>query len=107
MTRDTAPPCPLRLVRLDQTEMPVFPAIEDADGVGVGVAEDDERLGAAVDALRRIRDGHRLDRVARGADDARRRVRRLRPDGHGRGPLDAGHAAPGLAALALGPLALD
>src|SRR3954469_17638779 len=62
------------LLRLDQSEIAVFTAIEDADGIGLGVPEHHEGFALAVDAERCVLERHRLHRVSGGANDAGVRV---------------------------------
>src|SRR3954471_16336488 len=60
------------LLRLDQSEIAVFTPVQDADGVGLGIAEHHECFALAVDAERCVLERHRLDRISCGPDDARR-----------------------------------
>src|SRR5262245_18020455 len=108
------PGCDTSRFRLDQRQLAVA-AVEDADGRGLHVAEDDHAFGYAADLARRFGQRHRLQPAPRGAQDARHPCplapdpsRRLGRDG-GRFALEAGDGD-GLAAataLALLPLAFD
>src|SRR6188508_1274738 len=91
----------LLLIRFDQPEAAVFAAVDNADRVGLAVAEHHERLRPALDAQGGILDRHRLDRVTRRPDEppARRGAwgRRRALASLGAHPL----------ALALGPARLE
>src|SRR5262245_5587755 len=87
------------LGRLDQSQIAVLAAIQDAHGVSVRVAEHDERLASFLDPQRGILHRHRLDGVARRADDSRRERRVCRR----RRYLARARPAP----LPLRPLALE
>src|SRR3954447_20600358 len=58
------------LLRLDQSEIAVFAPVQDADGIGLGIAEHHECVAVAVDAERRVIERHRLYRISCGPGDA-------------------------------------
>src|SRR5579872_1940048 len=92
--RIATPQAATRSVWLDECQVAIFAAVQDAHRVGVRVAEDDERLAARLEPQRRILHRHRLDGISRGPD--RRRGSR------GRRSRDRpGRADPGAVALAL------
>jgi hypothetical protein len=55
---------------LNQSEMPILPAINHGHRICGGVPEDDDRVAAVANLCGGIFDRHRLDRIATGADDS-------------------------------------